>query len=553
MDGAGVDSLIRIQGLHGILDGMPISASHGVRDHEPRDPGGRRRPDASEACTGMETLSHAVATRREAAARRHLLLVEDNVADAELEATRLTEGGVPFEISHVCTVGEAVQVLAKREVDAVILDLTLPDSHGVETVQRVRIGLRGAPIIVVTGHVDDELRQRAIAAGGDEVYSKDESNSRLFWRSVLQIIERKKAQQQQMRRLLDAMPDAVMVVNLDGIVRYVNRAATGLLGRAEDALLGASLSFSVGDVEPGEVTIARDGDERICEIRVVTLNWNDEQARLAVVRDLTESRQAEALRQHASELEAENLRIAASSRAKSAFLANMSHELRTPLNAIIGFSQLIQDGTVDPQSPQLQSFVGHILSSGKHLLELINDVLDLAKIEAGRLEFKPVLVDLAALTGEVVEVLGAISRVKNIEIQTSVDPAIGEACLDASRFKQVLYNYLSNAIKFTPAGGQITVQLSALAGDLLRLDVTDSGIGIAATDLPMLFTEFGQIEARIALRQQGTGLGLALTKQLVEAQGGSVEVASRPGRGSTFSAVLPMRPLPLVTNDGARA
>ncbi|MBS2025455.1 MAG: response regulator, partial [Deltaproteobacteria bacterium] len=234
--------------------------------------------------------------------------------------------------------------------------------------------------------------------------------------------------------------------------------------------------------------------------------------------------------------------LAAASAYKSQFLANMSHELRTPLNAIIGFSELLQDGVVPPGQQQ-QEFLGHILTSGRHLLQLINDVLDLAKVESGKFEFHPEPIDVNAVLGEVLAILRTTSATKRIRIETSVDPSLTDLVLDPARFKQVLYNYLSNALKFTPADGRIQVRVLAAGTGSFRLEVEDMGPGISPTDLEKLFSEFQQVGDQKNKPQGGTGLGLALTKKLVEAQGGAVGVRSRLGWGSTFHAVLPRHSL----------
>ncbi|MBA3461381.1 MAG: response regulator [Deltaproteobacteria bacterium] len=237
----------------------------------------------------------------------------------------------------------------------------------------------------------------------------------------------------------------------------------------------------------------------------------------------------------------ENVEIREASRMKSEFLANMSHELRTPLNAIIGFAELLYDGQVKPSMPEFKEFLGDILTSGRHLLQLINDVLDLAKVEAGRLEFRPEPVDLGKVLEEVTGVVKTTAAAKNIQILTEVDPVLVGLQLDAGRLKQVAYNYLSNALKFTAVGGRVTIRAQPIAGDRFRLEVEDTGIGVAQGDLHRLFVQFQQLESGKAKRHQGTGLGLALTKRLVEAQGGSVGVTSILGKGSTFFAELPRK------------
>jgi PAS domain S-box-containing protein len=259
---------------------------------------------------------------------------------------------------------------------------------------------------------------------------------------------------------------------------------------------------------------------------------------LGIVSEITEQRLAEDARLKAQRLEAENRQIQEANRLKSQFLANMSHELRTPLNAVIGFSDLLHSGFVKPDSPQYLEFLGHIGTSGRHLLQLINDVLDLSKVESGKFEFSPEPVQLPALLKEVQGVLLTAILRKGIRIVMDIDPGLSGLKLDTARLKQVLYNYLSNAIKFSTAGGQITVRVSAEGAEHFRIEVEDTGIGISAADLPRLFTEFQQLDSGYSKQHQGTGLGLALTRRLVQAQGGQVGVRSTVGVGSVFYVVL---------------
>src|SRR5712664_2891179 len=226
---------------------------------------------------------------------------------------------------------------------------------------------------------------------------------------------------------------------------------------------------------------------------------------------------------------------------KSQFLANMSHELRTPLNAILGFTQLLHEGEVGPLNDQQREFLGNVLTSSHHLLRLINDVLDLAKVESGKLDFRPESIDLRQAIGEVGAILRTTAAEKQVRVEIAVDPTIGRVVLDPARLKQVLYNYLSNALKFTPAGGLVTVRAMPEGPEFFRIEVDDTGAGIMAEDLRRLFVEFQQLDAGAAKKHAGTGLGLALTKRIVEAQGGSVGVSSKPGVGSVFHAILPLR------------
>jgi signal transduction histidine kinase/DNA-binding response OmpR family regulator len=230
--------------------------------------------------------------------------------------------------------------------------------------------------------------------------------------------------------------------------------------------------------------------------------------------------------------------LRSASAAKSDFLAAMSHELRTPLNAIIGFSELLQRPmTPGGHSPAtVEEFAGHIHGSGLHLLELINEVLDLAKVEAGKLDLRPTVFDLDALVRQTMETMQPLADRKSIALTVETTGHM-EVEADQSRIRQVVFNLLSNAIKFTPNGGSVAFELSR-NGDTCRLDVVDTGAGIAPDDQATIFEAFKQTPA--AAGQEGTGLGLTLARQLIEAHGGTIAVESEVGRGSRFTVVLPL-------------
>jgi signal transduction histidine kinase/CheY-like chemotaxis protein len=224
------------------------------------------------------------------------------------------------------------------------------------------------------------------------------------------------------------------------------------------------------------------------------------------------------------------------SKAKSDFLASMSHELRTPLSAVIGFSALMLEQPLEGTERTVpDEWIGHIHRSGDHLLGLINDVLDLTKIEAGRIELKLEAFDLGAALNESIEGLRPLSERKSIRVE--VDSELGSITADRGRLRQIIYNLLSNAIKFTPEGGRIQIEARWDADDA-HIGVTDTGVGIASEDLERIFEEFSQVGDQKA-REAGTGLGLALSRRLAEAHGGQLLVSSQPGSGSRFELVLP--------------
>jgi signal transduction histidine kinase len=232
-----------------------------------------------------------------------------------------------------------------------------------------------------------------------------------------------------------------------------------------------------------------------------------------------------------------NRALTEASKAKSAFLANVSHELRTPLNSVIGFSELLTDPGFGDLSPRQREFLSDIRDSGEHLLALINDILDLSKIEAGKLDVNREDVDVAELVRESASMLRPQAAKKGLTLEVSVPPA-GRARLDPRLVRQVLVNLLSNAVKFTPESGRVDAT-AAYEGDDLVLTVSDTGIGIPEDDQEKIFLEFYQVDGSYARKYEGTGLGLALVRRMMTLHNGTVSVTSSPGSGSRFLCVFP--------------
>lgn len=246
----------------------------------------------------------------------------------------------------------------------------------------------------------------------------------------------------------------------------------------------------------------------------------------------------QALSEKNHQLELRNQEVERATRQKSDFLASMSHELRTPLHTIIGFAQLLAEGAHGDLNEKQHRYVNHVRQDSKHLLDLINDILDLSKVEAGELELTPEAFDFATALDEVLSSLQTVAGAKEIRLENRSSL---NAFLRAERvrFKEVLYNLLSNALKFTFPAGSIWVD-AAIEDGFLRISVTDTGVGIPASEHEAIFNKFCQVGATTKGIQEGTGLGLAITKRLVELHGGKIWVESLPRKGSRFSFTMPL-------------
>ena len=242
-----------------------------------------------------------------------------------------------------------------------------------------------------------------------------------------------------------------------------------------------------------------------------------------------------------SELEDKSRELEAASRHKSEFLANMSHELRTPLNAIIGFSEVLGERMFGDLNDKQAEYIQDIQSSGRHLLALINDILDLSKVEAGRMELELSRFDLPAAIGGAVILVRERATRHGLTLDVSVDDQLGQFVGDERKIRQVLLNLLSNAVKFTPEGGRLTIRAAPADGGV-EISVSDTGIGIAPEDQEAIFQEFRQVGTDYARKREGTGLGLALARRFIDLHGGRIWVKSRLGEGSTFTFTLPTRP-----------
>jgi PAS domain S-box-containing protein len=435
----------------------------------------------------------------------------------------------------------------------------------------------------LTGLEADRLQGGKITFGFENRYlCKDGSYKWLLWNAISEpaqnaiyavardITERKYAErslsesESRYRKLFELNPQPTWIYDLETL-RFlaVNRAAIEAYGYSQEEFL----SMTILDIRPPEEVPAlienlampdptkkeygiwqhrkKDGSLMPVEITSSSFEYAGKAARFVIAVDVTERKQSEKERQEFTErlaianreLEVRNREVERATRMKSKFLASMSHELRTPLNAIVGFSDLLADQTPGQLNPKQQRFVNHIKTGSVHLLQLINDILDLSKIEAGLIEFHCQDFLVADTLPEVLSTIRPLAMAKSIRVQERIETKRA-VYADRIRFKQILYNLLSNAVKFTPKNGQIDIHCYD-DGAAIALSVTDTGIGIRPEDQTLVFEEFRQVDGTPGEIQEGTGLGLAITKRLVEQQGGTIRLESDLGKGCRFTFTLP--------------
>ncbi len=364
--------------------------------------------------------------------------------------------------------------------------------------------------------------------------------------------ESRTSQASSLRAIIERLPDGIVVVDSHGVIRFANPAAQRLFDRPADDLIGTSFGFPVVVGETTEIDIVQRGGGGVvyAELRVVETEWEDEQVQIVSLRDITDRKQAqERAQQLAYEREA-RLEAEAASKAKSEFLAIMSHELRTPLNAVLGYSELMELGISGPITDKMREQIGRIRMSAVHLLGLVNDILDLAKVEAGRLQVSSGPCSATGTLAAAMALIQPQAAARGLDL--TVLPAENDIVFrgDDERVRQILVNLLSNAVKFTAPGGKITVEIARSKSpdadtklppsrSYVAFRVTDTGAGIPPDKLLSIFDPFVQAESGHSRTREGSGLGLTISRRLSRLMGGDLTVKSEVGKGSTFSLWLP--------------
>ncbi|AUH50681.1 hypothetical protein CXB49_07630 [Chromobacterium sp. ATCC 53434] len=573
-------------------------------------------------------------------------VIDDSLTYREQLGALLREQGYQVALAH--SGEEGLRAMASRRPAALVVDSVLPGIDGAAVVRKLRLdpALHTVPCILLTGADEDGAELHALDAGADAFVRKDGDAGVLLARlaAVLRNVDDvgRMASQQAGRRILavddspsylhqlaDVLGDEgydvilaesgeqalelLKVQTVDCVLldrqmpglsgsetcaRLKGDAATrdiplimltamedraamieGLAIGADDYVLKSS-EFDVLKARVRAQLRRKQFEDESRRIRAEQMDRQLEAAEIRAARALAESRAI-----LLAELERKNRDLEHANRLKSEFLSNMSHELRTPLNAIIGFSELLTRGVTGVLSPQQNTYVGHVLASGRHLLSLINDILDLSKVEAGKMELRLEPIDANAVLRASLSIVQDGAARRGIALEFLPCTPLEPVQVDLRQFRQIVYNLLSNAVKFCRDDGRVTLSLhraqrcdvayvedAVWASRLLPLPdgseqaflevrVRDSGAGIAAADLPALFETFSQLDASSSRRHEGSGLGLALVSRLAQLHGGTVGVSSAPDLGSQFSIWLPLRSdaatasprRALVMEDDARA
>jgi len=518
-----------------------------------------------------------------------IIVVEDE-ADVRVPLCRtLEEAG--YEVIGLRKGADALGIIGRSRFNAVITEIGLPDVSGLEILELAKEMNPDAAVIVMADHagvgtavdavkdgaygyfvkpinpeelktaIANALKQQGLLIENKRLVENLQHSRRLLSETneklQLEIAERKQAEEL-FRTLCDSSPVGIYIIQ-DRKIQYVNPKFQELTGYSEDELLGIDyfrlvLPEDRNMVRENAVKMLKGERSYPYEFRATTKagkdNWIMEtvtsiqyrgrRAALGNYMDITERKQMEEeIKKKNEQLETQNEELEKASRAKSEFLAHMSHELRTPLNVIMGFSELMLDRVPGEINEEQRQCLDDILTSGQHLLGLVNDVLDLSKVEAGKMELSLTNIALPgvieSLTREIMPILAQRKQSLDVELEPGLPPVYA----DEAKLRQVFFNLVSNSAKFTPDGGELKIE-ALRKGDWCQVSVSDNGIGIKKEDQEQLFVPFYQVNNSVAGEKKGTGLGLALVKEIVEMHGGQIWVESEYGSGSRFIFTLPL-------------
>jgi len=590
---------------------------------------------------------------------RVLVIEDDPQMAASLRRILLRERRLSFHAEYADRLSSGLEHLSRGGVDIVLLDLNLPDSHGLETLNRVLAHSLEVPVVVLTGLNNEALAIKALQAGAQDYLFKLNLDGQLLVRAIGYAVERKRAEkalqasEARFRRIIDNDADGIVIVDGNGIIRFVNPAAESFFDRKAKELLGESFGFPLTVGDGTEIDVIRnDGGPAVAEMRAVEMDWEGQKAHLASLRDVTEINKTkrrmellanlvenakhvmilivnhdglvtecnalaaatfgypkrEMLAQNldalfelepgegwkkiadfvereshwqgelvaicmdgkefpvdmtASRSESEDSRSGhiicfvrdvskekEVERMKSEFISLVSHEMRTPLTSMKNALEIILKGKTGEISEGQERFLTMAQRNIDRLVNLINDLLDISRIESGKMEFDHAAMDIGDCIENAMSTSRPLADAKSISLSMNIAPGLPPVYADVSRIEQVMINLVGNAIKFTPENGTVTVEVHKSRGmsdmpegvkGLLDISVADNGVGIPEEGIAHIFDKFYQVKSpSSAQKQAGSGLGLAISKYIVEAHGGKIRCKSKEGEGTTFSFTLPV-------------
>jgi protein-histidine pros-kinase len=498
-----------------------------------------------------------------------VLLVEDSESDYLLTRRMLSSiDNQTFNLEWASSWQRGMEAIRRASHDICLLDYRIDGGDGLELLKESRETSHNIPVILLTGVSDYRLDVEAMQLGAADFLVKDQITPALLERSIRYAIaqahtlDELRRQQDELRTselrfrsVVQSASDAIILADDHARVLSWNQAAEVIFGYRDDEIAGQSLEILIPEsyreqhlagIERFRITgrsqlvgktveleaLRKDGTVFPVELSLASWTSGDGAYFTGIIRDITERRRAEEMRR-AKEAAEE------ASRAKSSFVARMSHELRTPLHAIIGFTNLLLQNKADNLTPPDIDFLERILVNAKDQLQLINTILDLSKVEAGRLDVNVAPTNVGSVVREVVKQLEGQGRNKNVNIEMRIPENMNPVVTDANKLKQVLINLIDNAVKFTEEGTvTVEVLVSPIDFQPMRMDIVDTGIGIPPDRLEDIFEPFHRIQTGSSPRSGGTGLGLSICRSLCDLLSYQLQVQSAPGKGSTFSIVL---------------